>query len=260
MQAMFFGSPGKQLFGVYYAPQGQPRDYGVVLCNPLGLELSHTCRCSHHLAMLLARAGFAAFRFDYFGTGDSAGGAEEGSMSQWLKDIHSAVAELRGFGCKRLALVGLRFGATLAALYAQENDDVDLLVLWEPLVKGEDYIRNWRRLHEMHFTNAGFECPPTEEEMLGQPFPNRLREGIGAIHLKGAFGDGPRVLVIEHGANRSALSPSLLPEMQRSAQLFDLEVTDAPPFWEDSRGLAFVPRPLLERIVRWLSSAQVVQV
>src|ERR1022692_753581 len=179
VQSLFFGPPDKQLFGVYYQPQRQPaRDCGVVLCNPLAPELGHTCKCFHHLALLLAQAGFAAFRFDYFGTGDSAGSGEEGSVRQWMEDIRCATDELRRQGCRRFCLAGLRFGATLAARFATERDAVDSLVLWEPWVSGQDCLADLQRLHELAFTAAGFGCPRTEEEMLGQPFPNRLREEI----------------------------------------------------------------------------------
>ena len=256
MQSLFFGPPDKQLFGVYYQPQRQPaRDCGVVLCNPLAPELGHTCKCFHHLALLLAQAGFAAFRFDYFGTGDSAGSGEEGSVRQWMEDIRCATDELRRQGCRRFCLAGLRFGATLAARFATERDAVDSLVLWEPWVSGQDCLADLQRLHELAFTAAGFGCPRTEEEMVGQPFPNRLREEIRALHLRGSFDNrGRRVLLIEDASGRSA---SLGPDLERSGCSFDRETTNLPPFWEDNLGLAFVPRPLLERIVTWVSEVSI---
>ena len=119
MQAMFFGPSDKPLFGVYYPPQSQiARDCGVILCNPIA---TCPCRCLHHLALLFAAAGFPAFRFDYFGTADSSGDLEQGSVSRWLEDIHSAATELRRRGSERLSVVGLCFGATLAALYAKDT-------------------------------------------------------------------------------------------------------------------------------------------
>ena len=174
MQAMFFGPPDKSLFGVYYPPRNQiARDRGIVLCNPIG---ACPCRCLHHLAMLFAEAGLSAFRFDYFGTADSAGDMGQGSVSQWLEDIHCAAAELRQRGSERLSMVGLCFGATLAALYAKDNS-VDSLVLWEPWVSGEDCIRDMQRRWELDFTSAGVSVSRNQRRVAGKRFPGSAPGG-----------------------------------------------------------------------------------
>ena len=250
MQAMFFGPSDKQLFGVYYPPQSHiARDRGVILCNPIQ---ACPCRCLHHLATLFAKAGLPAFRFDYFGTADSSGDMSQSSVSQWLQDIHCAATELRQRGSERLSIVGLCFGATLAALYSKEHDSVDSLVLWEPWVSGEDCIRDMQRRWELDFTSAGVPYPAIENELLGSPFPAGLRAEICSVHLGGSFvGPGPPVLLIEHGTEEAS---GLRQELEKSGCTFQMEVAALPPFWEDDLALTFVPRPLLERIVGWVSS------
>jgi len=116
---------------------------GVVLCNPFGYEALSAYRGWRDLADALAARGMAALRFDYPGTGDS-GGNEEDPLRwrAWLDSIKSAVGVLREqSGVSRITLCGLRLGATLAAIAAEELGGVDNLVLLMPLVSGKAYIR-----------------------------------------------------------------------------------------------------------------------
>jgi alpha-beta hydrolase superfamily lysophospholipase len=120
----------------------------VVLCNPVGYEAMCAHRTYRHLAERLARAGFHALRFDYHGTGDSSGDDEDPDrVRAWIESIHAAVEELEAAaGVHAVALVGLRFGATLAAAAAARRRDVQSLVLWAPCASGRAYLRELRAL------------------------------------------------------------------------------------------------------------------
>src|SRR5438552_9261972 len=110
------GPPSGPIFGWYHAPE-TPRGDGVVLCNPLGLDATRA-HCSYrHIAERLAGAGFAVLRFDWHGTGDSAGDDHQPEqVASWLGNLNLAVEELkRRSGVARPRLLGLRVGATLAA-------------------------------------------------------------------------------------------------------------------------------------------------
>jgi pimeloyl-ACP methyl ester carboxylesterase len=93
------------------------------------------------MALLLSKAGFHVLRFDYYGTGDSAGETDEVTLKQWVEDAGVAADELRETAeVKRVAFVGLRLGAAVAAMAAEGRDDVDQVVLWDPAVRGADYV------------------------------------------------------------------------------------------------------------------------
>ncbi len=133
------------LFGWIHPAEGPSRDTGAILCPPLG----HEHLCSHRayrvLAEHLAAAGFTVLRFDYRGTGDSAGDDATESVSDWLDDIRSAIEEVRRIaGVRRIALAGLRVGGTLAAYEAAARGGVEALVLWAPCASGRAFAR------EMH--------------------------------------------------------------------------------------------------------------
>jgi pimeloyl-ACP methyl ester carboxylesterase len=148
---LFFG---EGLFGWYHAPIEGQRDLGAVICQPLGHEYINAHRSMRHLADRLAKAGIPALRFDYHGTGDSAGTDEDpGRVPAWRDSVAAAMKTLRELsGCPRVALVGFRFGATLAAQF-----EADALVLWAPVLRGKSYARELKALLLTSGTTGGFE-------------------------------------------------------------------------------------------------------
>ena len=67
----------------------------MVLCYPWGSEYIHAHRALRQLATRLSMAGFHTLRFDYFGTGDSAGEMEDADLGVWEDDIETAIEELK---------------------------------------------------------------------------------------------------------------------------------------------------------------------
>ena len=102
---------------------------------------TRTGRCGS-LRVRLSAAGIDTLRFDYFGTGDSAGEMVDADLAGWETDIELAIEELRDMvGSARVTLIGLRLGATLAArVAARRPGDVDRLVLWDPIQSGLEYL------------------------------------------------------------------------------------------------------------------------
>jgi alpha-beta hydrolase superfamily lysophospholipase len=154
----FGGSPN--LLGAFHAPQRlRARSAAVLLCNPFGEEASRAHRIYRVLATQLERAGYAALRFDFSGTGDSAGEGRDATVTRWLADLERAAAELRSVsGSPRVALVGLRLGATLAALATSRGAVRPRhLLLWDPVVNGAGYLRELAAQHRQYM----------QEEMAG---------------------------------------------------------------------------------------------
>ena len=121
---------------------------GVVLCNSFGYEQLSVHRVWRGLADQFAAAGLPALRFDWHGSGNSVGDyADPERVRAWLESVRGAVALLRAeTGVSEVALVGLRLGATLATLVAEELGDVESLALLAPVVSGKAYVREMRAL------------------------------------------------------------------------------------------------------------------
>jgi len=208
-----------------------------VICNPFGQEYMRSHRSLRELANRLAQSGFHVLRFDYHGCGDSAGESDEGTLEQWQSDIAAAVCEIREASASdRVALVGLRLGATLAALLAKERDDLDHLVLWDPILDGPSYLRElkdahhaWIREHA-HRPNGPEEGAP--REALGFPIPPAVADGLQRMHLVGEPWPAAQVLVIDHRS------------------------TGGGKVWshDDGLGRTLVPHGVLESIASWVES------
>ncbi|PCE26817.1 hypothetical protein BWP39_08485 [Paraburkholderia acidicola] len=141
-------------------------EQGVVLCNPFGYDALCTHRGWRKLAERLAAAGMPVLRFDYPGTGDSTGFEDDPQrVAAWLDSIVAATRRLRErTGVTRVSLVGLRLGATLAALAAQRAGDIDALVLLAPAMLGRNYLRELRAHRQSWLsTPAGMNADPLDE-------------------------------------------------------------------------------------------------
>ena len=146
---LYFGAPERPLLGFYHPPSGATRRMAVLLCNPIGDDLMRAHRPLRHLAESLAATGFPVLRFDFDGEGDSAGDPRDPDrVATWRADIGRAAAELRALsGVDRLALVGLKLGATFAFLGGHDLGGVDALVLWSAYVAGSAYVTETTRAH-----------------------------------------------------------------------------------------------------------------
>jgi alpha-beta hydrolase superfamily lysophospholipase len=148
-QPLYFGSPQRPLFGwLHRADATGAMNIGVVLCSPSGYEAICTHRSYRRFAENAAARGFPALRFDYDGTGDSAGDALEADrVAHWLGSITMAIDTLKSqTGVERVCLFGVRVGASLAAVAAQGRTDVQAMIAFAPVIKVNTYLREIRAL------------------------------------------------------------------------------------------------------------------
>jgi len=131
--------PDNGLFGIYHPGSFGPRD-AVLLCPPLGQDMIRCHRLYRQLAHALAGQGTAVLRFDYYGTGDSAGASEEVEWPRCLADVAAAAEQLRlRSGCQRVIGFGARLGGSLA-LAAADRARFTELVLWDPVLDGAAHV------------------------------------------------------------------------------------------------------------------------
>lgn len=147
--ARFFGGEEGRLFGILHSPSGAPRNEAFVFCHPLCEEKLWSHRVFVSFARQLADAGYPVLRFDYRGNGDSDEEFSDCSVVSLLADIASSVTELRRItGVPQVSLLGLRSGATLAALAAEADPgSTARLVLWAPVVDGARYMQELLRIN-----------------------------------------------------------------------------------------------------------------
>lgn len=163
----------------------------MLLCNPFGEEAARSHRTLRVLASQLERAGYAALRFDYRGTGDSWGDGADATIDQWLEDIAVAADELRrASAVDKLVLIGLRLGATLAALAtARGVVRARHLIAWDPVVRGAGYLAELTAQHRAYLTEelGAAWRPPIDDgpprEAVGAPLGRALVDELTALDL-----------------------------------------------------------------------------
>jgi pimeloyl-ACP methyl ester carboxylesterase len=184
MHPLFFGDSKKALFGLYHQALGQKvRDVGIVLCYPGPQEYMTAHWAFRRLADRLSKSGFHVLRFDYFGTGDSAGEGLEGNISQWKVDVGTAARELVDMsGAKSISLVGARLGAALAAQAVIEGIYLRDVVLWDPVINGRAYLEELKALQRHLFPSKAEEFEKNGE-LLGYPISPSVVTGIEEVDL-----------------------------------------------------------------------------
>jgi len=262
MKPFFFGRSEAPLYGVYHPPAPAiARPEGVLLCNAFGQEYMRAHRAFRQVAMLLNRLGFHVMRFDYWGTGDSAGEGEAASVDQWLSDVGQAVDELRALsGVTSLSLIGLRLGATLASYFTRDRSDIDRVVLWNPLPSGEhyilellDYLRQKgdqqiafgdQQLREQGFNMNGF---PLKPPLL------RSLDRLDLLSVDRYQAQRYLMVVSDERADQSVLRDHL----SASAQPFTYQLAPSPGNWNfvDNFGGVLILHAIIQGIVGWFQSA-----
>lgn len=233
MIPLLFGSGSAPLYGVYH-PAAEPRKRrGALILNPWGWEALRAHRTLRMLAERLAGKGYDVLRFDYFGTGDSAGENHEVSWARWLDDAGFAMDELKVLASvQRVTVVGLRVGGLLATgLLGRRSRDMDRVVLWAAPRSGAEALE-WMDA-----------APPGERSAY--PAPDRFRDEVRGV-FPGPGLEGFRGHLIRAGTPELPFDDSSLRSQLR------IDPPDhEPPCWKEDRdhGAGAVPVDLLERIV-----------
>lgn len=217
--AFFVRLGDERLFAFLHLPDA-PLQGAAVLCAPLAEEKLWSHRVFVSFARALAGRGFAVLRFDYRGEGDSDRGFEESDFDSRVADTHAAIDELKRLapGAGPVTLVGLRLGATIAAAAAATRDDVEQLLLWDPVTDGADYMQSVLRTNLMAQMAIHRKVVEDREALVA-----RLARG-DTVNIEGyALSDA-----LFRQASAVQLAP-LLAARPRPAQLVSIAARAAPP-------------------------------
>jgi alpha-beta hydrolase superfamily lysophospholipase len=257
-RAIWFGKAAAPLFGIFHPALDHAKDVVVVMCNPFGYDAINTHRAYQRLAESLARAGVAALRFDYLGTGNSAGDDEApDQLATWLSNIGDAIREARrSSGASKVVLFGVRVGALLAIAYAQ-TAPVDGLVLLGPPRSGATLIRELSALNSIRAANprdhASSDIAFPEDESDGYPLSSELRTAMASLDPNAASERAAaRALVIA----RDDLPGREAKLIERLRELgVDVQHSQAPGYRGMYAHFLPLPQPTVDEIVRFAVEA-----
>jgi alpha-beta hydrolase superfamily lysophospholipase len=176
---------------------------GLVICNPFGDESIRAHRSLRHFAEAATAAGIPALRFDYDGTGDSAGTDRDGDrVAAWSASTRDAIDTLRRLArVDKVCVLGMRFGALIGALAAAGRDDVSGYIAVAPVTSGRAYLRELHALQMSLRLNA----PPAssassaeEREAIGFPITAETQAALNGIDIvRQDVRPAPRVLLLD---------------------------------------------------------------
>lgn len=242
----YFANGGRSLFGVLHRPAAQGTLPSFVFCHPLAEEKLWAQRVFVSFARQLAARGHAVLRFDYMGNGDSDGEFRESSLSTAIADVRRAVEQVREMtGTRLVSLLGLRLGATIASLAAEDSADLRHLVLWAPIVDGARYMQELLRINlttqmavykEIRQDRDALVATMEQGNLVnvdGYDLTHRLYSEVSAVKLAAAAKrhEGPCLVVqIDRQPGRTS------PELQQLAASYagaTLTAVQEEPFWKE---------------------------
>lgn len=273
----FFTRELARLFGVLHAPYGPAKPLAFVMSHPFGEEKLWSHRVFVSCARALAQRGHAVLRFDYFGAGDSSGMSADTSLTSHRADLHAAVRALeqRFPAVQQIGLIGLRLGASFAALLLEGTDESPHLrcaplVLWDPILDGDAYFQELLRSN-LSTQLAVYGKVVDNREVLtariraggtvnvdGYEIGKDLLESCGVDKLltsESKRHQGP-TLVVQIASSEAQKERADLKALAASYSQGSLMRAAEQPFWREIK--PFYPRAsqLQEITLRWLDEVQ----
>lgn len=141
-----FQSNGQPVVGILHRPEKRRgRVPAVVFFHGFTGTKVEKHRLFVKMARALANAGIAVLRFDFRGSGDSAGEFSRMTITGELKDARAALRFLRtqpGVDPSRVGVLGLSMGGLVAATILGEDPRIRTAALWGAVSKTEKLVKS----------------------------------------------------------------------------------------------------------------------
>jgi uncharacterized protein len=149
----FRSEDGVRLCGVWEEPEVKT-DKAIILAHGITVDKDES-GIFVTLAEALVKEGFAVFRFDFRGHGESEGTTEEMTIEGELMDMAEALRLVEEKGYAHIALLAASFGGGIGTLFTADNQErLRCLCLWDPVLNYEHTFLNptlpWIRERKSH--------------------------------------------------------------------------------------------------------------
>jgi exosortase A-associated hydrolase 2 len=260
---------GERIFAALHRPV-RPTAQAVVMCHPLGEEKLWAHRVFVSFARDLAAAGFAVLRFDFRGEGDSDRSFEDVDFETRIEDACLAVdaAFDLNSGVTDITLLGLRLGASVAAVAAMRREGVSRLVLWDPVVDGSAYMQNVLRMNLMFQMGLHHKVLENRDALVarlargetvnieGYELTEALFRQVSDFRLGDVL---PRfageTLIVQISPSETPAKPELVELAERTGRV-RLEIVHEESFWKEIRTFCQRAHGLTRVTLRALEAAK----
>jgi alpha-beta hydrolase superfamily lysophospholipase len=182
--------PAPVLAFLHKPDDGHSRGTAALICPPFGWDEICSYRGRRAWAQALARAGYPSARFDFPGTGDSAGNPRDPDrVAAWTAAVSGAAGWLRErSGCDRVAAIGIGLGGLIAFCATADGAAIDDLILWAVPAKGRLLVREMRAYASVVAARNPADAersslPPGALELIGYLLSAQTRSELEAIEL-----------------------------------------------------------------------------
>lgn len=247
MSCLFLPFNDKQIFVNHSLSARGKAQRAAILFYPFGQEYMRSHKAFRQLANLLTRKNFDVYRFDYPGTGDSSGFAEDSLFSDYVESGHALIHFVKQKSYEQVHLVGLRLGALVGAQCFSRHPELSHLVLWDPIIDGEAFFNDC----EKHSPNHS-----AQEDLWnihGYPLNAAFRAQISESSID-------RIELLPHQRLSLLISSAQddikgMPRLKKNAPL-TLKVVPPENDWNyvDMAGSILIPTDLIREIVNSLTN------
>lgn len=264
IRAEFLEHPRRKIFHLLFEPGAGAAHTSVLFLHAFCDEMNMSRHIVASCARRLAESGCNVMVLDLTGCGDGAGEFKDADWSTWAEDAGFALDWLAAEFGLPVSVWGLRLGGLLAAQLAHNRTDVNSLLLWQPVLNGEQQIDQFLRLETAATAfrqGARFDRSSLWDvlrgggslEIAGYELPSQLAMEMSTVRL----GDlSPQTSVhwleINPMANPSAPAQNVISRWQDQGVQVSFEQVPIEPFW---RSIDAVVEPVLEeRTLRVMSN------
>ena len=174
LEAFFLPAERGDRFCLVHRAAREPRG-GILYVHPFAEEMHKSRRMAALQARRLAELGYLVLQIDLLGCGDSAGDFGDARWHLWKSDVAAGLQWLRE-RTERLTLWGLRLGAALAC---EMSHGVERLLLWQPVINGEQFLSQFLRLRLASEMLAGGAATSALRELRAELTQGRSLEIAG---------------------------------------------------------------------------------
>ena len=219
-----------------YAPSDAAPRRCYIVAPAFAEEMNRSRDALREFALAAADQGAATHIPDLRGTGDSPGEFGDYGIDDWCDDLLAAVDDARTrYADTPITLLGIRFGALLAARVAAQATVTELL-LWQPAADGKRLMREFLRIWSAANMGVGEDARAVLAregalEVAGYRVDQSLVETIDAMTLSLPEGNALQVHWLESGASVSPRSERHIQGLRDAGHDVASRSGDCPPFW-----------------------------
>ncbi|MBF8250358.1 MAG: hypothetical protein HW400_959 [Candidatus Levybacteria bacterium] len=136
----FKASDGLKLCGILSSPR-QKTQKCIILCHGIGYHKDEDENIFKNFAKRLCDLGFAVFRFDFRGHGESEGRSIDMTIAGETRDLEAAVKFLQDKGFEEFGILSQSFGGGAVSFFTSAHQEiVKALVLWNSVIDYAQWI------------------------------------------------------------------------------------------------------------------------